>query len=66
MNDNLYIRLSSKGAQWMLMNPDSPGVRLRGDGELTELVERLQGITFNGETFVLVATDEVLLTHANV
>jgi general secretion pathway protein L len=66
MNDNLYIRLSSKGAQWMLMNPDSAEVRLRGDGELIELVERLQDITFSGETFVLVATDEVLLTHANV
>jgi general secretion pathway protein L len=66
MNDNLYIRLSSKGAQWMLMNPDNAEVRLRGDGELIELVERLQDITFSGETFVLVATDEVLLTHANV
>jgi general secretion pathway protein L len=66
MNDNLYIRLSSRGAQWMMMDPVSAEVRLRGEGELTELAERLQDITFSGATHVLVAADEVLLTHASI
>jgi len=66
MNDNLYIRLSSKGAQWMLMDPASAEVRLRGEGELIELAERLQDITFSGITIVLVAADAVLLTRASV
>ena len=66
MNDNLYIRLSSKGAQWMVMDPVSAEVQLRGEGELAELSERLQDITFSGATFVLVTADEVLLTHASV
>ena len=66
MNDNLYIRLTSKGAQWMLMDPVSAEVQLRGEGELTELSECLQDITFSGVIFVLVAADEVLLTHAGI
>jgi general secretion pathway protein L len=66
MNDNLYLRLSSNGAQWMLMDPVSAEVRLRGEGELMELTERLQDITFSGTTLVLVAADNVLLTHASV
>ncbi len=66
MPENLTIRIRGHDAEWLLLDDISGVTRLRGSGELKELGELVNDIRWNGETRVLLAGEEVLLTQAAI
>ncbi len=69
MPETFYLRvlpLDPPEAQWLLMDTASREVRLRGTGPLSELHERLQDVTIEGELVLLLPGESVFVTRTKV
>jgi general secretion pathway protein L len=70
MAENLFVRLPDADEidrlQWLLLDESSGVVRSRGEGGPDELTEFIEDASWNGATIVLVPSERVLLTSANV
>jgi general secretion pathway protein L len=69
--DNLFLRLRTSSAgedlvEWLLQDPVSHEVRLRGSAAPAELAERFKGISWSGHTYAILQTEELLLTSATI
>lgn len=71
MTDNLYLRLCTSNTgdelvEWLLQDPASHEVRLRGTAAPAELAERFKGINWSGQTYAIIQAEDLLLTSANI
>lgn len=70
MAENLFVRLSDAVEidylQWLLLDEASGVIRSRGEGAPDELTGFIQDTDWTGTTIVLVPSEQVLLTSANV
>ena len=71
MADNLFLRLRTSSAgedlvEWLLQDPVSHEVRLRGSAAPAELAERFKGISWSGHTYAILQAEELLLTSATI
>ncbi|MDK1024109.1 MAG: type II secretion system protein GspL [Gammaproteobacteria bacterium] len=70
MAENLFVRLPDSDdieyLQWLLLDEASGVVRARGEGIPDELAGFVQDTHWTGTTIVLVPSEQVLLTSANV
>jgi len=70
MAENLFVRLPDSDEidqlQWLLLDEASGVVRSRGDGGADELAGFVEETSWSGSTILLVPSERVLLTSANV
>lgn len=74
MAENLFLRLSETGSledpvihlEWMLLDETSGIVRFRGEGGVDDFRELRGDLSYTGKTFVMIPSEDVLLTQTQV
>lgn len=66
MAEDLFLRLAGDYASWILLDDVSGVIRFRGEGSLDEFAELTRDLDWSGRTRVLIASEDVLLTSADV
>ncbi len=66
MSENLTVRFCGSQLDWLLLDDATGIVRLRGSGDFEEFEELIQGVSWIGETRILVGGEDVLLTRARI
>lgn len=66
MAEHLYLRLLGERFEWLLLDEATGIVRLRGNGDLTVFANMVRDMSWSGTTRVLLAGEDILLTHAKI
>lgn len=66
MVENLYLRLSDSGIEWLLFDPSVEEVSARGHGDFEALADFIAARQWDGEVIVLVSASCVTLHDVNI
>jgi general secretion pathway protein L len=66
MVENLYLRLSDAGVEWLLFDPSVEDVSARGHGDFETLAGFIATRQWDGEVIVLVSSSCVTLHNVNI
>ena len=67
MPDTCFFRNLPDGeVEWLVLDDSTLEVRVRGRGEVATLSERLDGISWSGDTCLLLPSEQTLLTRVRV
>ncbi len=66
MPENLTIRFCGSHLEWLLLDDASGIIRLRGNGGFEKFEGLIQGVSWMGETRVLIGGEDVLLTRVRI
>jgi len=66
MVENLYLRISDTGVEWLLFDPAEDEVSARGAGSFADLASLIEARQWDGEVCVLVSAACVTLHQVNI
>ncbi|HKI74690.1 MAG TPA: type II secretion system protein GspL [Pseudomonadales bacterium] len=66
MAEHLYLRFAGEAVEWLVLDDVSGIVRFRGSGSLDTFAEMTRDMSWSGRARVLLAAEDMLLTHAAV